>query len=583
MKIRERDAVEDYRKIFRLVRPYWPRVLLAIIAGLIVSGLNAALAWLAKPAMDDVLIRKDKTLLLLLPFAVFFIFLGKGIFTFCQEYLMRSASQKMVMHLRNELYAKSVNLPLGYFGKNSSGEMISKVINDVAVLQDLISLTVKDLFKESATALALMVVAFWRRWDLTLISVTVLPLALYGVASLGKRMRQISRRAQEKISHITEFLSESYSGIKIIKAFCRQSGEAGRFNEITREYYRENMRATRVSEFATLMMEAVGGLGIAFVIWYGGSLIIRNAMTPGDFTSFLTAIFLVYTPAKRLARVNVGIQQARPPLERVQKLLSEPEEKDGTEEISPIRRSIDFKDVSFVYSSARQKALHGINLRIDKGEIIAIVGKSGGGKTTLANLLPRFYVPTEGTVCIDDVDISTATFASLRGQFGIVTQEVILFNDTIAANISYGKAGAARDEIVTAAQAAYAHDFISELPQGYDTMIGERGMRLSGGQRQRLSIARAILKNPPILILDEATSSLDTASEMMVQKALENLMANRTTIVIAHRLSTVKKANRVLVLDKGRIAESGSHRELYDRGGLYKDLYDLQFSSQETA
>lgn len=575
--------MEDYRKIFRLVLPYWPRVLLAILAGLVISGLNASMAWLAKPAMDDVLIKKDARLLVLLPLALFIIFLGRGIFTFFQEYLMQSASQKLVMHLRNGLYSRSLELPMGYFGKNSSGEMISKVINDVTALQNLLIFTVKDLFKEGATALALLGVAFWRRWDLTLISITVLPLALYGVGTLGKRMRRISKRAQEKISLITEFLSESYAGVKIIKAFCRQGAETGRFEEITREYYRDNMRATRVSQFAALIMEAVGGLGIAFVIWYGARLIISGAMTAGDFTSFLTAIFLVYTPAKRLAQINIGVQQARPPLERIQKLLAEPGEKDGTEDIPPIRRSIDFRNVSFIYPSARQKALQGINLRIDKGEIIAIVGKSGGGKTTLANLLPRFYVPTEGTVCIDDVDISTATFASLRGQFGIVTQEVILFNDTIAANIAYGKPGAAREEIVAAAQAAYAHDFITELPQGYDTMIGERGMRLSGGQRQRLSIARAILKNPPILILDEATSSLDTASEMMVQKALENLMANRTTLVIAHRLSTVKKADRILVLDKGRIAESGSHRELYARGGLYKNLYDLQFSAQETA
>ncbi len=575
--------MEDYRKIFRLVLPYWPRVLLAIVAGLVISGLNASMAWLAKPAMDDVLIKKDASLLVLLPLALFIIFLGRGIFTFFQEYLMQSASQKLVMHLRNGLYSRSLELPMGYFGKNSSGEMISKVINDVTALQNLLIFTVKDLFKEGATALALLGVAFWRRWDLTLISITVLPLALYGVGTLGKRMRRISKRAQEKISLITEFLSESYAGVKIIKAFCRQSAETGRFEEITREYYRDNMRATRVSQFAALIMETVGGLGIAFVIWYGARLIISGAMTAGDFTSFLTAIFLVYTPAKRLAQINIGVQQARPPLERIQKLLAEPGEKDGTEDIPPIRRSIDFGNVSFIYPSARQKALQGINLRISKGEIIAIVGKSGGGKTTLANLLPRFYVPTEGTVCIDDVDISTATFASLRGQFGIVTQEVILFNDTIAANIAYGKPGAAREEIVAAAQAAYAHDFIAELPRGYDTMIGENGMRLSGGQRQRLSIARAILKNPPILILDEATSSLDTASEMMVQKALENLMANRTTIVIAHRLSTVKKADRILVLEKGRIAESGSHRELYARDGVYKALYDLQFSAQETA
>ncbi|MDA8432122.1 MAG: ABC transporter ATP-binding protein [Nitrospiraceae bacterium] len=575
--------MEEYRKIFRLVLPYWPRVVIAIAAGLVVSGLNASLAWLAKPAMDDVLIKKDARLLILLPLALFLIFLGRGIFTYCQEYLMQSASQKLVMHLRNGLYSRSLELPMGYFGKNSSGEMISKVINDVTALQNLLIYTVKDLFKESATALALLGVALWRRWDLTLISITVLPLALYSVGTLGKRMRRISKRAQEKISLITEFLNESYAGVKIIKAFCRQSAEAGRFEEITREYYRENMRATRVSQFAALIMEAVGGLGIAFVIWYGGRLIISGAMTAGDFTSFLTAIFLVYTPAKRLAQINIGIQQARPPLERVQKLLAEEGEKDGAVDLPPISRDIEFTDVSFSYPSAGQKALHGIDLKVSKGEIVAIVGKSGGGKTTLANLLPRFYLPTEGRISIDGVDISSATFASLRGQFGIVTQEVILFNDSIAANIAYAKPGAEQKEIVAAARAAYAHDFIVELPQGYETVIGERGMRLSGGQRQRLSIARAILKNPPILILDEATSSLDTASEMMVQKALENLMSNRTTFVIAHRLSTVKKADRILVLDKGRIEESGSHEELYAKGGRYKRLYDLQFSAQETA
>ncbi len=573
--------MEDYRRIFQLVRPYWKRVVLAVIAGLLVSGLNAAIAWLAKPAMDDVLIRKDMTMLSLLPIAIFFIFLGKGIFTYVQEYLMRSASQKMVMQLRDRLYSHTVQLPLGYFGKNSGGELISKVINDTVVLQDLVSLTIKDFFRESATAVALVFVALWRRWDLTLISITVLPMALYGVGKLGRRMRQISRRAQEKISMITEFLSESFAGIKIIKAFCRQTGEAARFSDITRDYYRENMRATRVSESSTLIMEAVGGLGIAFVIWYGAKLILSNAMTVGDFTSFLTAIFLVYTPAKRLAKINVGIQQARPPLDRVYKLLSEPVETEGTEELKPISDHIALKDVSFIYPSAKQKALDNISLTVRKGEIIAIVGKSGGGKTTLANLLPRFHIPTEGAIYIDGTDISKATFASLRGQFGIVSQDVILFNDTVASNISYGKPGAQQEELVVAAKAAYAHDFITELPHGYETIIGERGARLSGGQRQRLSIARAILKNPPILILDEATSSLDTASEMMVQRALENLMKNRTTFVIAHRLSTIKRADRIIVLDRGRIVEAGSHEELQGSGGLYKKLYDLQFSGQD--
>jgi subfamily B ATP-binding cassette protein MsbA len=578
--------LEDYKRMFQLARPYWGRVALAVLAGLLISAMNAALAWLAKPAMDDVLIKRDKTLLFLLPVVLFFIFVGKGVFTFLQEYLMRSASQKMVMHLRNRLYAHIVDLPMGYFGRNSSGELISKVINDTLVLQDLVSLTIKDLFRESATAIALLFVALWRRWDLTLISIIVLPAALYSVGKLGRRMRQISRRAQEKISMITEFLNESFAGIKIIKAFCRQGGESARFNEITREYYRENMRATRVSEGAALLMEVVGGLGIAFVIWYGARLIIGNEMTVGDFTSFLTAIFLVYTPAKRLAKINIGIQQARPPLDRIYKLLGETEEKGGTEELLPISMHIEFKGVSFIYPSAERKALDGIDLTVRKGEVIAIVGKSGGGKTTLANLLPRFYAPTAGSVCIDGVDISRATFASLRGQFGIVSQDVILFNDTVASNIAYGKPGATREEVIAAAKTSYAHDFIMELPGGYEAVIGERGARLSGGQRQRLSIARAILKNPPVLILDEATSSLDTSSEMMVQKAIENLMKNRTTFVIAHRLSTIKRADRIIVLDKGKVHESGTHEELYSRGGLYKKLYEMQFGSrdvQETA
>lgn len=573
--------MEDFRKIFRLVKPYWKRVTLAVAISIIISGLNGSIAWLIKPVIDDMFIKKDIRLLLLLPLGVFLIFLLKGVFSFFHEYLMKSVSQKMVMQLRNMLYTHILDLPMGYFGKNSSGELISRVINDTTVLQDVVSGTIKDMFIESSTVIILAGVAFWRRWDLTLISLLVLPSAFYGVGRLGRRMRLISRRAQEKISHITGFLSESFNGMKIIKAFGRQADEAGRFKQIARDYYRENMRAVRVSEFATLFMEAVAGLGIAFVMWYGFRLIIKNVITPGDFTSFLAAIFLIFTPAKRLAKVNMGIQQARGPLDRIFKLLSEQKEIEGAEELKPLSKDIEFRGVSFTYPGANQKALNGIDLVVNKGEIIAIVGKSGGGKTTLVNLLPRFYAPAEGGIFIDGTNISRATLSSLRGQFGIVSQEVILFDDTIIANIAYGKPGATLEEIIAASKAAYAHDFILELSQGYNTIIGERGMSLSGGQRQRLSIARAILKTPPILILDEATSSLDTASEMMVQKALENLMHNRTTFVIAHRLSTIKRADRIILLDKGRIIESGSHRELYDRGGFYKKLYELQFSGQE--
>jgi subfamily B ATP-binding cassette protein MsbA len=575
--------LEGLKRILRLIRPHWQRVALAAVISSIVSALNGSLAWLVKPALDDIFIKKDATLLFLMPLAVLAIFIVKGMFTFFHEYLMRSSAQKIIMDLRNKMYEHILNLPIGYFGKKSSGELISRVVNDSSVLQSVVSLTVKDLFIESTTVIALTGVALWRRWDLTLIALVVLPAAFYGVSRLGKRMRQISRRTQEKISVITEFLNESFAGMKIIKGFCRQRDEAERFRGKNKDFYRESMRSVRVSEFASFIMDAVGGLGIAFILWYGGSLVIRNVITVGDFFSFLTAIFMILTPAKRLANVNIEFQKAQAAFDRIFHMLSEQGEKDGTKELGMIRNEIEFRGVSFAYPSAGQKALDNINMKVKKGEIVAIVGKSGGGKTTLANLLPRFFLPSEGAIYIDGTDISTATFQSLRSQFGIVSQDVILFNDTVKANIAYGNPRAPMEEIIKAAEAAYAHDFIMEMPDGYDATIGERGVRLSGGQRQRLSIARAILKNPPILILDEATSSLDTASEMMVQKALENLMKDRTTFVIAHRLSTINRADRIVLLDKGRIVESGTHRELYEREGIYKKLYELQFSDHGSA
>jgi subfamily B ATP-binding cassette protein MsbA len=574
--------LEEFRRIFELVRPYWKRVAVAGAASVVVSALNGSLAWMVKPIMDDIFVKKDSFLLMIIPFLVFTIFFVKGIFLMIDGYLIRSVNQKMVMNLRNRIFSHILNLPVGYFGKSSSGELISKVVNDINLLNELVSMTIKDLLIESTTAVALMGVALWRRWDITLISIIALPGAFYTIGKLGKRIRQISRRSQERISHITEFLNESFTGIRILKAFSRQEDEAERFARITRDYYRENMRATRVGETGTLLMETVGGIGIAFVMWYGGKLVITNAMTVGDFFSFLTAIFLMYSPIRRLAKVNINLQQARAPFERISGLLAEPQEIDGTHTLDHTIGEIELRNVSFTYPSSSGKALDSLNLTVRKGEIIAIVGRSGGGKTTLVNLLPRFYQPQEGQVLINGTDISTVTFKSLRSIFGIVSQEVVLFNDTVKANIAYGRPGATRDEVIGAASAAYAHDFIMELPEGYDTIIGEKGARLSGGQRQRLSIARAVLTNPPVLIMDEATSSLDTASEVILQKALENLMSNRTTFVIAHRLSTIKRADRIIVLDKGRIIESGTHQELLVHGGIYHKLYDLQFSSQES-
>jgi subfamily B ATP-binding cassette protein MsbA len=569
------------KRIMLLVKPYWGSIAFSGLMSLVVSGINGGIAWLVKPALDGIFLAKDKRLLAILPIAVLLLYFFKGSFSFIQSYLMRSVGAKIVRDIRNRLFGQLMYLPVGHYKKESTGAILSRVTNDVGTLQNLLGQSIKDLFVESATVIVLIAVAFYRRWDLALMAVTVLPAAVYGSGKLGSRLKKVSKRIQQKISIITEYLTESLGGIKMIKVFCQEDDTITKFKKKNQEFYREIMRSSRLIEFTALFLEVVGGLGIAFVLWYGGRLVITGAITPGEFFSFLAAIFMIYTPARRLGVVNNSIQQARASLERIFELESREKERDGDVSILPIRKSIEFRDVSFTYPGVRHDVLKDINLSIQKGEITALVGKSGVGKTTFVDLLPRFYDPSKGAIFIDGIDISKATLKSLRDQIGVVSQDVILFNDTVKNNIAFGRPDATDDDIISAAKAAYAHEFVSKLPQGYETVIGERGIRLSGGQRQRLSIARAILKNPPVLILDEATSSLDTESEIMVQKALENLMGNRTTIVIAHRLSTIRRATRIIVFDKGRIVESGTHEELIEAGGIYKRLYELQFSAQD--
>lgn len=557
--------------------PYWKRIALAGLCSLTVSGLNGTLAWLVKPAVDKVFVERDLHALVLISLAIMAVFLGRGIFSFFHSYLMRSAGAKIVRDIRNRLYGHMLYLPMSFIHRDSTGAMVSRVINDAGAVQGLLAYTIKDLFVESGTVVILMAVALYRRWDLTLISIVVLPVAFYFVSRLGKRLKKVSEHTQQKISTLTELITESFSGNKIVKSFCREEGEMERFRKKNHDYYRELMRSTRIIEATSLMMEFVGGIGIAFVLWYGGRLVLGGQISAGDFFSFLAAIFLIYTPARRLAAASNSLQQAKAPLERVDRLLLEEKEQGGETQLNGFNNEIVFDNVSFRYPGIDEDALYDINLRVRKGEVIALVGRSGAGKTTVVDLIPRFYSPGSGSVKIDGTDISELSLGSLRSLIGTVSQDVILFNDTVRANIAYGKNGASDEEIINAAKAAYAHDFIMEFPDGYNTVVGERGVRLSGGQKQRLSIARAILKNPPVLILDEATSALDTASELMVQKALENLMHDRTAFVIAHRLSTVRRADRIIVLDKGRIAETGTHDELLSSDGIYKSLHSLQF------
>ncbi|NTU43221.1 MAG: ABC transporter ATP-binding protein [Nitrospirales bacterium] len=570
-----------FKRLILLVKPYAGRLVLAAVTSLLVSATNGGLAWLVKPALDGLFVKKDATLLVLLPLGVLVLYFLKGLFSFLQAYLMKAISAKVVRDIRNRLYAHLLALPVDEFKKESSGALLSRTINDASVLQNVLANGVRDLFVETATAVALIAVAFYRRWDLALIAVTVLPLSLNGVKRLGKRLKKVSDEGQKKISLITELLTETFSGIKMVKVFGKEGALRDLFVRKNQDYYREIMRSVRISEGTSLMMDTVGALGISFVLWYGGRLVIVGEMSAGDFFSFLTALLMIYTPAKRIANASNNIQQAKAVMERLDELLIRQGEKDGLDELPPLSDRIEFRDVGFKYPTSRDYVLKDVSMTVLKGEIVAIVGRSGAGKTSLVDLIPRFYDPLQGSVLIDGKDIATVSLRSLRDQVGLVSQDVILFNDTVRANISFGKPDASEDEIVGAAKAAYAHDFIMNLPQGYDTLIGERGVMISGGQRQRLSIARAILKNPPILILDEATSALDTESEMMLQKALDSLMAERTTIVIAHRLSTIKKADRIIVLEKGMIVEAGSHETLLQGDGIYRRLHDLQASSEE--
>ncbi len=567
------------KQMIGLIKPYAGRVIIAGLLSLGVSGINGTLAWLMKPVIDDVLIKKNITYLALLPFAIMILFILRGLFMAGQAYLMKSIGMKIVNNLRNNLYQHLSSLPMSFIKREASGSIISRFLNDVNILQDLIARSVKDLFVEGATVIVLTGFAFYKRWDLALVVMIVGPLALYGVQRIGKRLKATVKKAQQKISVLTELLTETLNGFKIIKVFGRQDDMLRIFRDKNQSFYHEVMRTVRLSEGATLLMELIGGIAIAFVVWYGGGLVVKGALTPGDLASFVVAVLMIHTPAKRLASVNNNIQQAKVAFERLSEIFSVDKERGGKTELKEFRDAIEFRNVTFRYPGTERVILDGINLRIKKGEIIAIVGRSGVGKTTLVDLIPRFYDPEEGTILIDNVDLREVSLTSLRSLIGIVSQDIILFNDTVKNNIRFARPDAPEEEIIYAAKAAHAHDFIMEFANGYDTVIGERGTRLSGGQAQRISIARAILKNPPILILDEATSSLDSHSEHAVRSALENLMKDRTVIIIAHRLSTIKRVSRIIVLDRGKIIESGSHEELLQLNGAYRRLYEHQFVS----
>ena len=545
---------------------------------LVVGVTTSALAFLVKPALDEIFLKRNADMLKLIPLAVIGIYLVKGTCNYFQTVLMNFIGQRIVADLRAELYRKIQIQSLAFFTKHPTGVLMSRITNDVGFIQGAVSEAVTALLKDSFTLLCLVIVIFYRDWQLAIVAMFVFPLAVYPIAKFGQKMRQIATRAQVTLGSLTSLLQETISGTRIVKAFGMEAHENNRFSVENERLFRLSLKSISINAVSSPFMEFLGGLGISAIIFYGGYQVIHGQSTPGTFFSFLTALIMLYEPVKRLTNVNNTIQQGIAGAERVfsiMDLVPEIRNRPDAVPLPRISREIEIRNVTFRYEEA--PVLKNINLRIRTGEAVAFVGMSGGGKTTLVNLIPRFYDVTDGMILIDGQDIRNVTIESLRGQIAIVTQQTILFNDTVRNNIAYGDISKTEDQIVEAAKAAHAHDFILRLPKGYETVIGEQGTKLSGGERQRISIARALLKNAPILILDEATSSLDSEAEIEVQDALENLMKGRTTLVIAHRLSTIRNADRIIVLVNGEIREEGTHETLLSRHGEYSRLYNMQF------
>ncbi|WP_448874020.1 lipid A export permease/ATP-binding protein MsbA [Desulfobulbus propionicus] len=566
-------------QLIKVLQPYRGQLLLAMIGMVIVGSFNALQAYMVKPLLDEIFFQRDARLLHILPLALLAVFLVKGLFYFLYSYLLEMVGQSVIRDLRNRLYAHLQALPLGFFHQHPTGELISRVMNDVSMVQGSVSHALIRILRDLCSVVGLLGVIFYMDWRLALVSLIFLPMAAVPIVVYGKKFRRISTTYQTKIGEATSQLHETIAGIRIVKAFSMESFEIQRFQSKMQSIMDTLMQETKYSCLSHPMIEFLGGVGMAMIIWFGGSQVLQGHSTPGAFMAFLAALIMLYEPVKGVTKINTTIQQGLAAAARIFMLLQIPpdiQEKPGAMELGPFQGSIQFQDVSFQYEDG-QPVLKHLELQVDQGEVVALVGPSGSGKTTLANLIPRFYDITLGALLVDGIDVRCLTFASLRRQMALVTQQTILFNDTVRNNIAYGRNDCTEEEIVEAARLAYALDFILELPQQFETVIGESGARLSGGQQQRISIARALLKNAPILILDEATSALDTESEREVQKALENLMHNRTTIIIAHRLSTIQNADRIVVLKEGRIVEEGRHEELLARNGEYGLLHSLQF------
>ncbi len=581
-----RDGAHSAALVWRLVRdfmrPHALRVGLAFLLMGAAAGSTALRAWLMQPVLDDIFVGREASLLLLIAGGALGLALVKGLADYGEAVLMNRVGQRVIADVQKALFARMMRADLAYFHANPTGTLISRFTSDAALLRSAAANVLGAIGKDALTVIFLVGVMFYQDWLLALVSFFVFPLAIRPIVGIGRRMRRVSANTQAEYGQLTTLLSQTFQGARLVKAYGMEAYEESRAAGLFERIFTLIDRATRTRSRASPMMETLGGAAIAIVILYGGHQVIGGARTPGAFFSFVTALLLAYQPLKSLANLNASLQEGLAAAQRIFQVLDvEPMIRDrpGAAPLNIAGGEIRFDSVRFGYASG-VVALDGVSLTVPAGHTVALVGASGAGKSTILNLIPRFFDVKEGSIAIDGQDVRSVTLASLRGAVALVSQEISLFDDTVRANIGYGRLGAPDAEIEAAARAAGAEGFIGELPQGYDTLVGEHGVRLSGGQRQRLAIARAMLKDAPILLLDEATSSLDSESERQVQAALRELIRGRTTLVIAHRLSTVQGADLICVVDRGRIVESGRHAELLARNGFYARLHAMQFAAE---
>ena len=560
------------------------RLYLAIFFSIIVGIIATSPVPIIQKTFDSIFTEKDYFMLKVIPLTLVVLYSLKAVLMYAQNLIMFGISWELVVRFREKLFAHIHCLPFGFFEENETGKLISRINNDVSIMQSTVTRLLKEFLQNSVTLIVLMIWVFYLKWDWALMALIVFPVMIFPVSNIGRKLKKFSHKGQEILGNINATVLESFSGVKIVRAFGLEPRELKKFQTYNDDYLKVMKKNVKYVEMTSPFLEVLGVASSAFILWYGGSEVLNGEISQGTFLAFIVALFMMYTPIRILFKIIASVQTSLAGAERVFEILDLPEEKvlEGQKELIDFKGKIEFQDVCFRYPSRTKMVLDKINLTVNKSEVIAIVGMSGAGKTTLVDLLFRFFEVTSGKILIDGEDIQNLKLSSLRSHLALVTQETFLFNDTILNNIAFGKEGeSTREEILDAAKAAHVDYFVEDIEEGYETLIGERGVKLSGGQKQRVTIARAILRNAPILILDEATSALDSESEKLVQDALHNLMEHRTSFVIAHRLSTIKHANRILVMDDGKIVESGTHQSLLASSGLYQKYYNMQFIDLE--